>query len=197
MAWQRCRHLGNGLVGKALAAAFCCRRRDICFRHTAAPGRRSSRQATPTCNVRARLASMVRKPCSDVQTSPESGPKFRPLWHPSSSICAARRDQRDLFQLGAHRNRSANRRAGRDGVRFRPPAEAGSARTSIAFECSDGGMLVLDHAGDRAERTVGDVPSDGAAELSCRDAPRRASRIGGMAGCRRSRTARRDGRDRH
>ena len=46
-------------------------------------------------------------------------------------------------------------------------------------------MLVLDHAGDRSEGTIGDMPGDGAAELSCRDAPRRASwiwRNGGMAG---------------
>ena len=32
-------------------------------------------------------------------------------------------------------------------------------------------MLVLDHAGDRAERAVGDVPGDGAAELAGGDPP--------------------------
>jgi hypothetical protein len=39
-------------------------------------------------------------------------------------------------------------------------------------------MLVLDHAGDRAERTIGDMPGDGAAELSCGDAPRDTRRVG-------------------
>src|SRR3546814_18671018 len=34
------------------------------------------------------------------------------------------------------------------------------------------GVLVLDHAGDGAERTVGDVPRDRAPELPRRDAPR-------------------------
>src|SRR5271157_2037842 len=33
---------------------------DICFRHTAAPGSKKQSASTPTCNVRARLASIVR-----------------------------------------------------------------------------------------------------------------------------------------
>ena len=50
-------------------------------------------------------------------------------------------------------------------------AEAGPAGAGIALEGSDGGMLRLDHASDRAERTVGDMPCDRSAKLPCRDAP--------------------------
>src|SRR3546814_8181439 len=46
------------------------------------------------------------------------------------------------------------------------------AGPGIAFERGDRGVLVLDHAGDGAERTVGDVPRDRAPELPRRDAPR-------------------------
>src|SRR3546814_8048913 len=44
--------------------------------------------------------------------------------------------------------------------------------SDLAFERGDRGVLVLDHAGDGAERTVGDVPRDRAPELPRRDAPR-------------------------
>src|SRR5690606_12363618 len=50
-------------------------------------------------------------------------------------------------------------------------AEAGSAGAGIAFERRDGGMLVLDHAGDRAEGAVGNVPCDRPPELPRRDPP--------------------------
>src|SRR3546814_13731293 len=46
------------------------------------------------------------------------------------------------------------------------------AGPGIAFERGNRGVLVLDHAGDGAERTVGDVPRDRAPELPRRDAPR-------------------------
>lgn len=49
--------------------------------------------------------------------------------------------------------------------------EAGSAATGIAFESGDGSMLILDHAGDRAEGAVGNVPCDRASELPRRDPP--------------------------
>src|SRR3546814_7643131 len=46
------------------------------------------------------------------------------------------------------------------------------AGAGIALECGDRGVLVLDHAGDGAERTVGDMPRDGTPKLPRRDAPR-------------------------
>src|SRR3546814_20311004 len=46
------------------------------------------------------------------------------------------------------------------------------AGPGIAFERGDLGVLVLDHAGDGGERTVGDVPRDRAPELQRRDAQR-------------------------
>src|SRR3546814_10195975 len=49
------------------------------------------------------------------------------------------------------------------------------AGSGIALESGDRGVLILDHAGDGAERTVGDVPCDGAAELPRRYAPRLAT----------------------
>ena len=46
------------------------------------------------------------------------------------------------------------------------------AGPGIALESGDRGVLILDHAGDGAERTVGDVPRDRPPELPRRDAPR-------------------------
>ena len=51
-------------------------------------------------------------------------------------------------------------------------AETRLAGAGIALEGGDRGMLVLDHAGDRAERPVGDVPGDRATELASGDPPR-------------------------
>src|SRR3546814_20386381 len=66
------------------------------------------------------------------------------------------------------------------------------AGAGIALECGDRGVLVLDHAGDGAERTVGDMPRDGTPKLPRRDAPRLAIGSGwddrpieiGRASCR-------------
>ena len=49
--------------------------------------------------------------------------------------------------------------------------EARTGLAAIALEGCDGGMLVLDLAGDRAERPVGDMPGDGAAELASAEMP--------------------------
>ncbi len=51
-------------------------------------------------------------------------------------------------------------------------AEARAARARVAFVGRDARVLVLDHAGDRAKRSVGDVPSDRATELPRGDPPR-------------------------
>jgi hypothetical protein len=45
-------------------------------------------------------------------------------------------------------------------------AKTRPAAAGIAFERGDTGVLVLDHAGNRAEGPVGDMPGDGAAKLA-------------------------------
>src|SRR3546814_12751862 len=60
----------------------------------------------------------------------------------------------------------------RSALRLDLSAKPRCAGPGIAFERGDRGVLVLDHAGDGAERTVGDVPRDRAPELPRRDAPR-------------------------
>ena len=60
--------------------------------------------------------------------------------------------------------------------------EARTGLAAIALEGCDGGVLVLDLAGDRAERPVGDMPGDGAAELAGAEMPGPSSEPRGIAG---------------
>jgi hypothetical protein len=53
-----------------------------------------------------------------------------------------------------------------DALDFDLAAKPRPAAAGVAFERGDTGVLVLDHAGNRPEGPVGDVPCDGAAELA-------------------------------
>ena len=188
--------LGNGLVGKVSAAAF---RLDanICFRHIAAPGSKKQSASTPTCNVRARLASIGAQPCAICKHGRKRA-RLPSLRRPASSICAALRTRESPFQLGAHRNRSASRRVRRGGVRPRSRPGVLSAGARIAFEGGHGGMLV---------RIIPAIVPKGRLAIrqamvrrNCRVVMRHGAPVGagGMAGwCCGPEPRRRDGRDRH
>ncbi len=64
-------------------------------------------------------------------------------------------------------------------------AEARCRGAGITFEHGDRGVLVLDFAGHRSERAIGDIPGDRATELARGEAPGlpvRAVRDGRLAG---------------
>ena len=90
---------------------------DACFKHTAVPGSKKQSASTPTCKVRATLASIVR---SRARPAIMAGNGVSSAAAASSVFdMRAAAELKVLFQLGAHRNRSASRRVGRGGVRPR------------------------------------------------------------------------------
>ncbi len=145
------------------------------FRHSAVAGSKKQSASTPTWRVRARLVSSVRrrarsaKMTGDGPSSAAAASSARAIRGPAGpdgngAVTAVIEVLEKVVELAEAPL----------GVDF--GAEPGSARPGITLERGDRGVLVLDHAGDGAERAVGDVPRHGAPELSRGEAPRLAGR---------------------
>ena len=176
-----CRDAGVGATGR-LAECGHWRRGSgsVAWRRQAAvAGSKKQSARMPTCSVRAVAASKVRSR-RDRRSCRATGP-VPPRQHRAPSNCAAAR-------VPEARPQPCARRIGRMSSSW-PRRRSASTSSGIpigwhqhTFERSDGSMLVLDHASDRSEGTIGDMPGDGAAELSRRNAPRRTGRAGGTMG---------------